>query len=95
MEPDELKELLTKPESERLEFKSGEVRPNVVAQVLGAFANTSGGTLVWGFDERHGRVVGVSDPELAEQRVRRGLSLVSPQPDAAVQRVDLDVGTTG
>ncbi len=44
MEPEELAELLRQPEGEQLEFKTGEVRPQVVARILGAFANTRGGT---------------------------------------------------
>lgn len=88
MDTAEVAELLSQPEGEQLEFKAGEVRAEEVARILGAFANTRGGTLVWGFDERDGRAVGVSDAARAEEAVRRGLSLVSPQPDGFVQTVE-------
>ena len=90
MDPVTLGTQLNQPEGQQLEFKAGTVRSDAVARILGAFAHKSGGTLVCGVDERQRSGVGVDDPDAAERRIREGLARVRPQPDAALERIELD-----
>jgi predicted HTH transcriptional regulator len=67
--PEELRERLAAGESSRLEFKRGLPRPGKVARTLAAFANTRGGLLLIGVDDR-GRVLGAADPRAVAAEIR-------------------------
>src|SRR4051794_24450331 len=89
MDSAELEELIAEGEGPLVEFKSARLRPEVVAKVVGAFANTRGGTLIWGVGD-DGRVLGVDDPDLAERAIRQGIALVWPPPEAAVDQTEVE-----
>jgi predicted HTH transcriptional regulator len=89
MDAERVRRLAADSESEVLELKAGRVRPQDVARNVSAFANTSGGVLIWGVDEREG-IVGVAEPARAEALVRRGVERVDPPPDVTVETVDVD-----
>ena len=52
----DIRELVSLGETEGVEFKVGTVSPAMLARVVSAFANTSGGKILVGVDERHGIV---------------------------------------
>lgn len=62
-------ELLRKPEGKTLEFKRDLSSPEGLVRTVVAFANTAGGTLLIGVEDRVRRVVGVEDPLELEQRL--------------------------
>jgi hypothetical protein len=84
-----LAELVLEGEGRRLEFKEGISRPAKIARTLAAFANTRGGVLVIGVDDR-GRVRGVARPaEVARALVLAGRDAVDPPLELAPRRFEL------
>lgn len=65
----DLAALIAAPEGKTLEFKRDLSSPEGVIRSLVAFANTAGGTLVLGVEDKSRRVVGVSDPLALEERL--------------------------
>jgi predicted HTH transcriptional regulator len=61
--------LLRSPEGKTLEFKRDLSSPDGALKTIVAFANTSGGTLLVGVEDRSGRVRGVSEPLDLEERL--------------------------
>lgn len=72
--------ILKTSESKALEFKQDLSSPDGVLRTLIAFANTSGGTLVIGVEDKTRHVCGVSDPLLLEERLANIISdSISPR----------------
>jgi predicted HTH transcriptional regulator len=69
-----LSELLKQPEGKTLEFKRDLSSPEGALRAIVAFANTSGGTLLVGVEDRTRHVRGVADPLDAEERLANLLS---------------------
>jgi predicted HTH transcriptional regulator len=65
----DLVSLLRRPEGKTLEFKRDLSSPDGALETIVAFANTSGGTLLVGVEDRTGRVRGVREPLDAEERL--------------------------
>lgn len=61
--------LLTKPEGKTLEFKRDLSSPGGVLRSIIAFANTAGGILVVGVDDKSHNIRGVADPLKMEERI--------------------------
>lgn len=61
-------QLLRQPESKTLEFKRDLSSPRNVLKTLVAFANSAGGKLVIGVDDKR-KAVGVDDPLAEEERL--------------------------
>lgn len=82
--PAEIETLLSQPEGVDLEFKYARVQPRVLSRIIAAFANTRGGTIIVGIDQRkpldQGGLTGV-DPESFQRLVRLARKHLSPQPD--------------
>jgi predicted HTH transcriptional regulator len=70
----DLVEILKRPEGKTLEFKRDLSSPDGVLKTIVAFANTAGGTLLVGVEDRSRHVRGVPDPLDLEERLA---SLVS------------------
>jgi ATP-dependent DNA helicase RecG len=70
----DLVEILRRPEGKTLEFKRDFSSPDVALKTIVAFANTAGGTLLVGVEDRSRHVRGVPDPLDLEERLA---SLVS------------------
>jgi len=64
----ELDDLLTRPEGKTLEFKRDFSSPDRIIRTLVAFANTAGGTVLVGVEDKTRNVVGVADPLMEEGR---------------------------
>ena len=65
----ELVDLLKRPESKTLEFKRDLSGPDGVLKTVVAFANTAGGTLLLGVEDRSAHVRGVTHPLNLEERL--------------------------
>ena len=77
----EIAKLLEEKEGELIEFKAVLPPSRSIAQILCAFANTRGGSLVLGVDDSSGRVVtGLSKDFHANSVTQKAISLLSPQP---------------
>lgn len=84
-----LSSLLASPESEVLEFKRTVPRAADLARLLAAFANSRGGTMVLGFDERNRSV-----HEVEQEAVHRTLEEAQSRLDQRV-RTRLSFTETG
>ena len=71
---------LKRPEGKTLEFKRDLSSPRGIARTVAAFANTAGGVLLIGVEDRTGFVRGVADVLAAEERLASILAdTVAPQ----------------
>ena len=70
----DLTELLRRPEGKTLEFKRDLSSSSGVLRTVVAFANTAGGTLLIGVEDRTRHVRGVADPLALEERLASVLS---------------------
>jgi predicted HTH transcriptional regulator len=76
----DLLDLLKRPEGKTLEFKRDLSSPSGVLKTVVAFANTAGGTLLIGIDDRTRDVRGVADPLDEEERLANLISdRISPR----------------
>ncbi|WNZ09842.1 ATP-binding protein [Streptomyces sp. 11x1] len=82
--PEEIEALLRQPEGVDLEFKNARVHPRILGRIIAAFANTRGGTIIVGIDDRPnptaGRLTGV-DPHAFERLVNYARRHLDPQPE--------------
>ena len=65
----DIHDLLRASEGKTLEFKRNLDSPQSVLRVLVAFANTAGGTLLIGVEDRTRAVCGVAEPLALEERL--------------------------
>jgi ATP-dependent DNA helicase RecG len=65
----DLTQLLQLPEGKTLEFKRDLSSPGKMLHTLVAFANTAGGTLIVGVEDRTKQVRGLADPLKEEERL--------------------------
>ncbi len=70
----ELVEILKRPEGKTLEFKRDLSSPEGALRTVVAFANTAGGTLLVGVEDKSRRVRGVGDPLALEERLANLIS---------------------
>jgi len=70
----DLVSLLRRPEGKTLEWKRDLSSPDGVLKTIVAFANTSGGTLLVGVEDRTGHVRGLREPLDAEERLANLIS---------------------
>jgi hypothetical protein len=76
----DLLDLLKRPEGKTLEFKRDLSSPDGALKTIVAFANTAGGTLLIGVEDRSRNVRGVSDPLDEEARLANLISdRISPR----------------
>ena len=66
--------ILKRPEGKTLEFKRDLSSPDGALKTIVAFANTAGGTLLVGVEDRSRRVRGVTDPLDVEERLANLIS---------------------
>ena len=67
-------QLLRRPEGKTLEFKRDLSSPDPVLRTVVAFANTAGGVVVIGVEDKTRQVRGVADPRAMEERIANLLS---------------------
>lgn len=71
-------------ESAVLEYKISVSSPAKLARNIAAFANSSGGDVIVGVDDK-GQVVGVSDRERELELVRGALAYLDPAPETTIE----------
>ncbi|MFD7897327.1 helix-turn-helix domain-containing protein [Streptomyces sp. NPDC059743] len=89
---DDVKRLLAEPEGQQLEFKIGNVKPEVIAQIISAFANSGGGTIVFGVrDDKPmpDRLIGIDEARYTHA-MRRAMQMVTPAPTVTTEVVSVD-----
>jgi ATP-dependent DNA helicase RecG len=69
-----IQELLQSPEGKTLEFKRDLSSPDGIVKSLIAFANTAGGILILGVEDKTKHVCGVSEPLVQEERLANIIS---------------------
>jgi len=89
MKQEDLIKLLQQPESEELEFKVRLPNLRIIVSNLVAFANTNGGKLIIGFDER-GKIVGIDNIEHARQIISKAANTISPPLKINVQSIEIE-----
>jgi predicted HTH transcriptional regulator len=97
MTPEQLSELLADGEGPHVEFKHRASDPRFLADALAALANTRGGALLVGVDDRlwgagdpYEAVVGVEDVAEARDVLGRALRQVDPELSIDVSEVSVD-----
>ena len=73
MPPVDIAELLASPEGKTLEFKRDLSALKQIVKTVVSFANTAGGTIIIGRED-NGKVVGVEDPLLAEEKLSNAIA---------------------
>lgn len=86
---DDLRQLVSSPESESLEFKRDTLPAPHLARVISAFANSQGGRLVLGVDEQEG-AIGVRNIDATHRELERTVGLLQPTPRISWEDADLD-----
>lgn len=66
--------LLKSPESKTLEFKANLKSPDGIIKTLTAFANTAGGTLLIGIEDKERNICGVDNPLQEEEKIANLIS---------------------
>ena len=90
MNSQDIQKLITGGESERLEFKSGDVAPSAIAKVLCAFLNARGGLILIGVTDK-GKVAGVRDAQALGSLFKKQLpKLISPSALWDVEQVQVE-----
>jgi ATP-dependent DNA helicase RecG len=90
MNPKELQSLIANGENERVEFKTRNMSPEVIAKTVCGFLNREGGRLLLGVSDR-GQLAGVADADLLTRRIESQLpSLISPPALWTVERMRVE-----
>lgn len=87
----EVSELCNKPKSLEHEFNAVPLAPFQVAKVIASFANTEGGTLVFGINEvtsNQSETVGLSSDYQISEIMVKAISFMSPKPEVIYDWVD-------
>lgn len=86
-----LENILIEHEGKTLEFKENlQALPNIIKTVI-AFANTAGGMIILGVEDRTKKVIGIKDPLDAEERLSNAIcDSIEPQ-----IRPDIEIKTYG
>lgn len=87
----EVTELCIKPKSIKHEFNAVPLAPFQIAKVIAAFANTEGGTLVFGINEitsTQNETVGLSSDYRIGEIIAKALSFLSPKPEVTCDWID-------
>jgi hypothetical protein len=89
----ELSELCQKQKSINHEFNAVPLAPFQIAKTVASFANTEGGTLVFGINEvtsTHNETVGLSSDFRIGEIITEAFSFLSPKPDVTCDWIDSD-----
>lgn len=88
MSPDELNTLIAGGETPSFELKAGVPRPDLIARILGSFANTEGGTIAFGVQEPR-RIVG-ADPAMVRKAIESASRILTPKLDVRIEDIELE-----
>jgi ATP-dependent DNA helicase RecG len=94
MTRDELLRLIAQGEGQKIDFKEETIKPGRLAEILVAFANDEGGTILIGVDDE-GHIQGVSDLKRATDNAIEAISHCSPPLGIGLpQAVEMAPGVT-
>ena len=88
MNIEQLKQLISKGESDRLEFKKSTTQNKAAFETLCAFLNGVGGTILIGVTD-NGQMVGQQVSDQTKQELARELSKIEPKPSPEIHYVDI------
>jgi predicted HTH transcriptional regulator len=88
---EDIKKLVARGEGPTIEFKSGVPKPEVIAQLISAFANTEGGTVLFGIREPD-QIVGLDDTNSLCKSWDRTQKMISGEVQRKLDFIDVSVG---
>lgn len=91
--PLEIDALLTTPKNDELEFNAVPFVPQKIAQIISSFANTNGGSLIFGIKERNlnnNEMVGLSNDFRIDEITKKAISLLQPIPHIEYDWVQIE-----
>ncbi|WP_343556329.1 RNA-binding domain-containing protein [Sphingobacterium sp.] len=89
----DLNTLLTSFKNDELEFNAVPFAPQKIAQIISAFANTNGGSLIFGIkelDHNSNEIVGLSDDFRIDEITKKAISLLQPIPSVEHDWVEIE-----
>ena len=89
MNSEDIRKLLTMPESDVLEFKTHVPEAYLMGRIISAFANTKGGKLIIGVKDG-GEIVGIDHPEHVESLLARALKRINPTVSVDADTIEID-----
>lgn len=89
MDIDELRHLISKGESETLEFKKSTGLLKAIFQTLTAFLNHKGGTVLVGVLD-NGKIIGQAVNESTRQKIAKALPRIEPTAQVEIQYIPID-----
>lgn len=90
---DDLSAFLTTPKNEELDFDPVPYVPHKMARIISSFANTNGGSLIFGIKEinpEHNEIVGLSKDFRIDEITKKAISLLKPIPEVEHSWVEID-----
>ena len=88
MNIEQLKQLVDKGESDRLEFKKSTTQMKPAFETLCGFLNGGGGVILFGVTD-NGQIVGQHVGDKTKQELARELSKIEPKPSPEIQYIDI------
>ncbi|MCK9631130.1 MAG: putative DNA binding domain-containing protein [Methanoregula sp.] len=86
---EELNDLIKNGENESVEFKTRLFDPQIIAKILGAFANTKGGTIIIGIDDL-AHIVGVEDIPRTIRILKQATTQIDPPLEISIETVQFE-----
>lgn len=90
---DDLNIFLTTPKNEELDFDPVPYVPQKMARIISSFANTNGGSLVFGIKEinpEHNEIVGLSSDFRIDEITKKAISFLNPIPSVTYDWVVIE-----
>lgn len=90
---DDLSAFLSTPKNEELDFDPVPYVPHKMARIISSFANTNGGSLIFGIKEinpEHNEIVGLSKDFRIDEITKKAISLLKPIPMVEHGWVEID-----
>jgi predicted HTH transcriptional regulator len=88
---EDIKSLVASGEGSTLEFKSGVAKAEFIAPLISAFANTNGGTVLFGIREPD-QIVGIDDTNFLRSAVNRAQKMITGEVQTKLDFLDLGGG---
>jgi len=89
---DDLTSFITTPKNDQLDFNAVPFAPQKIAQIISSFANTNGGSLIFGIKEinpEHNEIVGLSNDFRIDEITKKAISFLQPIPSIEYDWVNI------
>lgn len=90
---EDLNKFLITPKNDQLDFNAVPFAPQKIAKIISSFANTNGGTLIFGIkeiDPHHNEIVGLSSDFRIDEITKKSISLLQPIPNIQYDWVQIE-----